>query len=113
MLEYLLNSKVAANTIAFLLNRELCRDKVFACLNAYFQIISKRDYSDSKKEYDRPAAVYFFRRSFARAFLNSLAVIYKDSNKVCREALSKAFVHGFILQGIHARREKRNRYRGL
>jgi MoaA/NifB/PqqE/SkfB family radical SAM enzyme len=105
--ESLLNSKVAANTIAFLLNRQLFRNKVFACLDSYFQRIANRDYSDSKKEYDRPAAVYSFRTIFARAFLNSLAVIYQDSDKACREALSKAFVHGFILQGIHARREKR------
>lgn len=106
-LESLLNGKVAANVIAFLLNRKLFRDRVFAGLNSYFQKISNRDYSISKKEYDRPAAVYSFRRSFARAFLNSLSGIYQESNKDCRETLSKAFVHGFILQGIHARREKR------
>lgn len=106
VLKFLLNNKVAANIIAFMLNRKLFRDKVFIWLNNYFQKISNRDYSNTKKEYDRPAAVYSFRVIFARAFLNSLDGIYRDSNKNCREAISKAFVHGFILQGIDARREE-------
>ena len=104
ILESLLGSNITANAIAFLLNRKLFRDRVFAWLDNYFQKISTRDYSESKKEYDRPDAVYSFRKSFARALLNSLGNIYRDSNKNCRETISKAFIHGVMLQGIHARR---------
>ncbi len=107
VLKLLLNNRVASNIIAFMLNRKLFRNKVFTWLDVYFQKISIRDYSTSKKEYDRPAAVYSFRVLFARAFLNSLGNIYRDSSASCREAISKAFVHGVILQGIDARREKR------